>query len=287
MIVVTGMGHALGRPDPRPWLKVPKSRKYMGRQDDLAVVSAGRALADAGLEGRSLGETTGLFLAVGYVPFEEHDIAPVLAASIDPDGRFSMKRFSEGGYQKAHPLLTFRCLPNMPAYHVSVNFDLQGPYLVVYPGLGEFYLALEEAAAALEAGRIERALVGGVAHQRNFLVEHHFKRLDPSARAPELEDAGGWLVLETDGTARARGARVRATLEVLEVAYEPFDPAESIPALREEVDPARTHEGETGPASLAVALSTASEFGDRPGELRHAVGTREGIRAKSTWRLGA
>ena len=38
---------------------------------------------------------------------------------------------------------------------------------VNYPGPGQFYLALEAAAAALADGTIDVALVGGVAHQRN------------------------------------------------------------------------------------------------------------------------
>ena len=88
-----------------------------------------------------------------------------------------MRRFATEGYLAPNPLLTFRCLPNMPAFHVSINFDLQGPYLVTYPGAGQLYAALEEARVALETGAIDVALVGGVAHQRNFLVEHHVRRL--------------------------------------------------------------------------------------------------------------
>jgi 3-oxoacyl-(acyl-carrier-protein) synthase len=283
MIVATGLGHALGPCDPSAYLKVKKSRKYMGVQDDLAVVSAGRALASAGLAGRALGERTGLYLAVGYIPFQESDIAPVLAASIDEKGDFSMARFSRGGFQKAHPLLTFRCLPNMPAYHVSVNFGAVGPYMVVYPGVGEFYLVLEEAMVAIEEGRIDRALVGGVAHQQNFLVEHHFRRLIPPVPAGDLVDAAAWLVLETDGAARGRGAEARATLEHFDVGYDAFDPGKSVPEFRESFDPVHARTGELGPASLAAALSLAVEQPARAATLRHAAKSREGIRAESSW----
>ena len=41
----------------------------MGVQDDLAVVAAGQAAASAGL-GNALGERAGLYLSVGYLPFE-------------------------------------------------------------------------------------------------------------------------------------------------------------------------------------------------------------------------
>src|SRR5439155_5672677 len=147
-----------------------------GVQDDLAVVAAGRALASAGLGGAPLGERAGLYLVVGHVPFESADLDPLLAASTD-EGRFSMARFSTAGFRAVNGLLTFRCLPNMPAFHVSTSFDVQGPYFVTYPGPGQFYLALEEALAALAEGEIDLALVGGAADQRNFLVEHHLGRL--------------------------------------------------------------------------------------------------------------
>lgn len=281
VICVTGLAHEVPAPggpgcDPSAFLKVKKSRKFMGVQDDLAVVCAGRALEMAGLAGRPLGERTGLYLAVGYIPFQEADIGPVLDASME-DGRFSMRRFAEGGYQRAHPLLTFKCLPNMPAYHVSVNFDLQGPSFVTYPGPGQLYTALEEAVAALREGRIDVALVGGVAHQRNFLVEHHFRRIEPPVPADRLRDAGAMMILETEEHARARGAAVRGRLESLSVGYEPREIAASPPA------PAPMEALEYGPASLPLALGQAW-LSPRPGaQLRHVVADRNGILGESTW----
>ena len=46
----------------------------MGPQEALAVVAAGRALESAGLAGKALGERAGLYLAVGYIPFEAQDL---------------------------------------------------------------------------------------------------------------------------------------------------------------------------------------------------------------------
>jgi 3-oxoacyl-(acyl-carrier-protein) synthase len=233
-------------------------------------VCAGRALVAAGLSGRPLGERVGLYLAVGYIPFQEVDIGPVLDASME-DGRFSMRRFAEGGYQRAHPLLTFKCLPNMPAYHVSVNFDLQGPYFVTYPGPGQLYTALEEAVAGLCEGHIDIALVGGVAHQRNFLVEHHFRRIEPPVPAERLRDAGAMMVLETEERARERGATVRGRLESLSLEYG---------------DGNGHGDGdggmEYGPASLPLALGMAW---DSPSgaDVHHVVAGRDGILGKSKW----
>jgi len=294
MIAVTGWGHVVlgeggtdGECDPRPYLRERKSRKYMGLQDDMAVVAAGRALEAAGL-GRDLGERAGLFLSVGHIPFRSEDIDPVLAASVE-DGRFSMARFSDGGYQQAHPLLTFRCLPNMPAYHVSACFDVQGPYLVTYPGAAQLYAALEEACIALEAGAVDVALVGGVAHHRNFLVEHHFGRVVPPVEAARLRDAGAMLLLETGGHAAARGARVRARLVEQSAVYAPFDPRERLPEHREQVLGSDIElpwgDALLGAASLPAALSALGASG-RTRRIGHRLWGRDGVVARSDWDVG-
>jgi 3-oxoacyl-(acyl-carrier-protein) synthase len=298
-IAVTGIAALVlgpGEPltlDPRAFLVSPKSRKYMGVQDDLAVVAAGNALADAGLAGRELGERAGLYITTGYIPFNESDIAGVLEASLE-DGRFSMARFAGGGFQRAHPLLTFRCLPNMPAYHVSVNFAVRGPYFVTYPGAGQAYLALEEARAALDSGEIDVALVMAVAHQRNFLVEHHFARIDRPVASSELRDVGACLVIETAERARARNAPVRGALTALQVEYTPFDALASVCEEREMVSGATLPPGTLGPAALFCALGDAwrSSAGARVADrihhrVHHRIHTRDGIVAASEWTSAA
>lgn len=282
-LVVTGVGQVVlgaegeAQVDPVPFLKARKNRKFMGRQDDLAVVAAGRALKAAGLS--APGERAGLYLAVGYIPFEQADIAPVLADSLDGD-RFSLRRFGEEGIHRAHPLLTFRCLPNMPAFHVSMNFDIQGPYLVTYPGAGQLYLALDEAAFALRLGKIDAALVLGVAHQRNFLVEHHFGRLREPVAPDDLRDAAGCLVIERAEAAAARGARPLVASMSWSIAYEG---APSMLSLEESFEGARCA-GELGAASLPVAVARACEAG-QGGALRHRLRSRDGLRAESAWAL--
>jgi 3-oxoacyl-[acyl-carrier-protein] synthase II len=288
-LVVTGAGSVVLTPgeveacDPRPYLKSSKSRKYMGLQDSLAVVAAARAAASAGLQGE-LGERCGLYLAVGFIPFEQADIDRLLEGSLEA-GRFSMAAFATTGMESVNPLLTFRCLPNMPAYHVSANLGIRGPYLVTYPGPGQLYAALEEAVVALEEGLIDMALLAGVAHQRNFLVRHHLGRLADPVPEERLGDGAGVLVLERARVAARRGAKVLAHLLEWRVAYRSHDPFH---------DPGRASEtfaldgtawpspAELGAASLPVAVARA---GGRGGVLRHALASRDGIAASSAWEL--
>jgi 3-oxoacyl-(acyl-carrier-protein) synthase len=278
-VVVTGAGAVCDRADPTAFLRMKKLRKYMGRQDDFAVDAAGRALQAAGLAA-PLGERCGLYLAVGYIPFEAADMEAMLDASLE-DGRFSMAHFARRGVLAINPLLTFRVLPNMPAFHVSLSFDIQGPYVVGYPGIGQFYVALEEAAAALASGAIDVALVGAVADQRNFLVAHHLSRIDPPIEEERAADAGGFLVLERADVAAVRGAAARARATEFDLRYAPADPfAVSSASECLARDGVCIGAGRYfGPVSLTVALAAG------PGRLTHRVQTRDGFVARSTWEV--
>jgi hypothetical protein len=273
---VTGAGHVLGVPcDASPFLKVRKNRKFMGPQDELAVAAAGRALVSADRHPAPLGERAGLYMAVGYLPFEQEHLDQLLQSSVDAAGSFAPDRFARDAFASLNPLLTFRCLSNMPAFHVSVNFDVQGPYLVTYPGAGQLYLALEEAVEALRAERVDVAMVGGVAYQRNALVEHHFSRLGPPGSMGPLIDAAGCLVLER---AQSAGARARARLLELGSAYAPFHPFETCVEAEETATGAALPAGAFGPASLPVFVSLGLGR-----DLRHEVRTADGLHGWSVW----
>lgn len=259
MTVVTGIATVTGECDSAPFLKSRKTRKFMGRQDELAVVAAARALASANLTA-PLGERCGLYATVGYIPFEESDITQLLEASLDGDA-FSMQRFSTNAFSALNPLLTFRVLPNMPAFHVSLNFDIQGPYAVSYPGAAQFYLAMEEAFAALDAHAIDVALVVAVADQQNYLVQHHFSRIDPPVDPSRLLNAAACLVLEREEDAIARNATIRARLTSWSLNADET-----------------THADERGPASLGFALANAR------GAVTHEV-RESGVAASSTWEV--
>lgn len=308
-VVVTGAGSASDPGlDPRPLLKERKMRKFMGAQDRLALAAARAALESAGIapEGPELGPRAGLYLCVGYLPFEREDVDLVCEGSCSPEGRFDLGAFVGAGYEAINPLLTFRCLSNMPAYHTSTNLGIQGPYVTSYAGRGQLYTCLEEALWALHEGQIERALWGGVAYQRNFLVEHHLTRVErPLSSAGEtlpIGDGAGVVVLERFDAALARGALIRGRPCDLSLDYAPrepslppsepprevFGPSEWVPSL------------DLGAASLPVALAAAyASPPDSPGTPRseaprrgarvhlHEAWTDDGYRLRSEWEVDA
>ncbi len=274
-----------------PFLKSRKTLKFMGKQDKLAVAAAGKALRGAAIPAAEFRAGLGVYLAVGYIPFERADI-DVLAGNSLRDGAFSMERFSHAALDQINPLLTFRCLPNMPLFHVSLNFGIQGPSFVTYPGAGQFCLALERAAKALRSGKVAHALVGGVADQENFLVDFHLSR-GAATRGWKARDAAAFLCLEKSSTAEARGAAILMELVSLELGYRPHDPF-TAPQPQEEIlawasgsyraDPESLHWGPASPALLLGRIGAQDRIGRQV--LTHTLNTLDGIQAKSEWRMG-
>jgi 3-oxoacyl-(acyl-carrier-protein) synthase len=282
-----GRGEAsLAEAEALPFLKSRKTLKFMGKQDKLAVAAAGKALREAAIPAGELRAGSGLYLAVGHIPFERADIEALAGNSLR-QGAFSMDLFSHAALDQINPLLTFRCLPNMPLFHVSLNFGIEGPSFVTYPGAGQFYLALERAAKALRAGKVAHALVGGVADQENFLVDFHLGR-SPATRAWKARDAAAFLCLEKRSTAEARGAAVRLELVSLEIAYRTHDPFAAPPVPKETLawengsyraDPESRHWGAASPALLLGQ----GQAGGR--EFTHSLDTLDGFEARIRWRV--
>ncbi|MCH2581624.1 MAG: hypothetical protein MK133_10570 [Planctomycetes bacterium] len=275
-----------------PWLKSPKTKKFMGKQDQLAVIAAGRALRDAGIEEGALLEGAGVYLCVGYIPFEQQDLEPLVRDSTAA-GQFCMERFSAEVLEQGNPLLTFRCLPNMPIFHVSMNFGIQGSYFITYPGVGQYYLALERAVGDLRRGVVDLALVGAVADQDNFLVRQQLRRFSSSGAGSETDwsvvpDSAGCLCLELEDSARRRGGNPRLELVSFGIEYEAPDLLAGPSTYSEKITLNRRADAVGnrpyhGASSLPLSLCQLSGAGTAE-EIVHEVSTFDGFAATSCWR---
>lgn len=253
---------------PTAFLKSRKTLKYMSKQDRISVSAAGKAITMAQIEPDILSEKTGLFMSVGYIPFEREE-AERLAVKAQEDKMFSMKKFSTEGYDSINPLLTFACLPNMPAHHISANFGLTDEYYVTYPGTPETYMSLQEAACALIEKRIETAIVGGVADQHNFLVENHYRKTCPGQKM-RLADAAGFMVLRLEDRAGEKSGKNLVRLKHINITSPPPGNVK----LQADIH--------LGAADLIVKLAIALEKGSKM--CTHSYFTREDT-FESLWEL--
>ena len=274
-LAVTGCGHVVGPDcDSTPVLKSRKMRKFMGRQDELAVIAAVRAVEAAALP-KALGERCGLYLSVGFIPFEACGSRDA-RRGLDCGGSVVDGAFFDDGVSRAEPAPD---VP-LPAEHAGVSRLAQSRRAGPVPGWVSGHRPVlsgprRSRRAALDDGTIDLALVGGVADQDNVLVQHHFSRIDGPIHASTLTSAAGFLVLERQADADRRGAAWRARPIACEIRYRPADPFE-VCGTHEERTASRDAScdvGALGPASLAVALSTAGHgnvdaYGPQPRSIR-------------------
>lgn len=174
-------------------LKNPKNLKFMAKQDQLAVLATHNVLSQFPLTEDVLKEKVGIYLCMGNLAFEEKDLLK-LATRSQQDGEFSMKSFATDALASINPLMTFRCLPNMSVFHISNNFGIHSTYFVTYSGRPQWAQALKKAINDLKRGKIEYALVGAIADQRNPLTRSYLAKRGVPAEVEVGDVAGMWLL---------------------------------------------------------------------------------------------
>jgi 3-oxoacyl-[acyl-carrier-protein] synthase II len=205
---------------PQDFIAEAKLIRLMSRDAQLAVAAAHLALADAGLgfDRFYAPDEIGLFGATGMAGLPVREIAPMLKASTDATGRFDMGRFGEEGLRAVSPMLSFKILSNMPVCLVSICENIQGPNAVYTPWEGHGARAIEAGILALHAGDARCVLVGGCdvkTHELAFLALEQlglFQSWRHSATGLVPGEGAAFLVLETETTARRRGANIHARI---------------------------------------------------------------------------
>jgi 3-oxoacyl-[acyl-carrier-protein] synthase II len=217
--------------DPRDYLekKDRKSLKMMTRTIQFAVAAARLALEDAGIPPSTLDpDRFGVSAGTGTIPGELIDIAPAAQASYDDEGRRAdLRRWGREGLPLIVPTWMLNHVPNMPASHVSILNNAQGPNNTITQSDAASLLALAEAVRVLRRDAADVMLTGGgdtrVAtlallryclfgrlSRRNEDPERACRPFDRDRDGPVLGEGGGMLVLEEREHARRRDARVYA-----------------------------------------------------------------------------
>ncbi|MFP5490226.1 MAG: beta-ketoacyl synthase N-terminal-like domain-containing protein [Bacteriovoracia bacterium] len=184
--------------DVRRCLVQPKNLKFMSKMDMLAMEACHQVLEQYPLDQETRNQRTGLYLCVGVLPFEERELR-ILGEKSQIEGEFSQENFVTKAMPSLNPLTTFKCLPNMAAFHLSHNYGLKEAYLVTYPDRYQWGQALAAAMHDLRRGRVDYALVGAATHQQNPLVKNYNRKMG----LPEnvlTPDCGGMWLLARKGT---------------------------------------------------------------------------------------
>ncbi|MAE95677.1 MAG: beta-ketoacyl-[acyl-carrier-protein] synthase II [Deltaproteobacteria bacterium] len=193
----------------------PKDLRRFDRAMLLALAATREAALDADLAGHTDPDRSGVAIGSGIggigTLMENH------------------KALLERGPRRVSPFFIPMTLANMPGGVVAIQHRLRGPNLCHVTACASGSHAIGEAARIIERGEADLMVAGGTEAALNELVMAGFasmqalsKRNEAPAQASRPFDRGrdgfvlgegaAMLVLEAEEQARARGARIRATL---------------------------------------------------------------------------
>jgi len=232
-----------------------KAVKLMSRDIQLAVIAANEAFTDSGIITKGIDAEnvnidparTAINIGAGLISCDLVELAPAVGVSIS-DGEFDIRKWGKDGLELVTPLWLLKYLPNMPACHIGIIHDIQGPSNTITCAEVSGHLAISEAAELIARGASDIALAGGAEAKVNPIIMARqclLKRVatgnsdDPAAACRPFDadasgsvfgEGAGMVVLEDYQHAENRGARMYAEIagvghsNSINTAYEHLEP---------------------------------------------------------------
>ena len=204
-----------------------KSLNAMARVVQIGVVASQFAMHDAGLaKGTVAPERIGVEYASVMGATDIDDLARCSQlAVVGPRQPVDMDIWGRESVPEMPPMWMLKYLPNMPACHTTILFDMQGPSNTIIPNDAAGVLAVGEALRVIQRDAADVMLVGGSESKINPLSQSRFNSFAPLTRDNDhpttavrpfdrdatgtcLGEAGVAFPLEELSHARKRGAKI-------------------------------------------------------------------------------
>ncbi|HEV7281546.1 MAG TPA: beta-ketoacyl synthase N-terminal-like domain-containing protein [Pirellulaceae bacterium] len=256
--------------DPGQYGLPKKALKLLCDETQWAYAAANLALADAGLDAKTLPcDRTGVTLGSELLYSHLDELAGAYRASINEEG-FDFGAWGEAFQKRLIPLWMLKYLPNMAAGHIAIGVNAQGPCNTIVQGEASALNAIIESAQHVIRGTADIMLAGGVGAQRNVITmayrghwnAAHFDGEPPETWSRPFDrtrngfvrgEAAALIVLEEESHALARGARIIARLSGTALRYvQPGD--EKAPAALERLARQAISSGGLTPEAIGVAV---------------------------------
>ncbi|CAG0961207.1 3-oxoacyl-[acyl-carrier-protein] synthase I [Burkholderiales bacterium] len=256
-----------------------KLLKLIRRTDVVGLYAAGEAVAEAGFvvyrggldeaAAARFSERTGLYVGSGGGTYQnQYDYFPLIRETGGELPGFGSELVSG-----VNPMWLLKSLPNNVLCHVGIRFGIKGPNACITNHSVSGMLAIVEGAAGIANGEADRAVAIGhdtpiepqnvlYYHGAGLLAREMLRPFDESRDGSLMGEGAGALMLESDASARARGAAVLGRVLGAGHATE----SEGLLAIREDGD---------GPArAMRAALADAGiDRGDVGMIVAHGNGT--------------
>ncbi|MGA0040882.1 MAG: beta-ketoacyl-[acyl-carrier-protein] synthase family protein [Pirellulales bacterium] len=207
---------------------IRKGQKVMCRESQMAVAAAQRALQHARIiSGEHNPPRVGCVFGSDYMLTLPGDFTSSVAHCRGEDGGFAFDKWGDEGLPRMAPLWLLLYLPNMPASHIAIYNDLQGPSNSLTMREASGHLAIGEAVSTIRRGRADVMLAGATGTRIHPMKTVHAlqsgqvalgqddphrlsRPFDASRSGMVLGEGAGVFVLEELEHALARGATIHA-----------------------------------------------------------------------------
>jgi 3-oxoacyl-[acyl-carrier-protein] synthase II len=206
-----------------------KVLKVMAADIKYAVGAAKLTLEQAGVQKFDDPARFGVNSGAGLIATEHTDLGDAIHASMDAKGKFDIKKWGHEGMERLFPLWMLKYLPNMPACHISILYDAQGPNNSITASEASGLLAIGEAHRVMTRGTADFFLAGGAdsrVHPLSMTRLALLKKLsnrntDPQSAVRPFDasrdgfvpgEGAAFVALEEWEHAKKRGAKVHAEL---------------------------------------------------------------------------
>lgn len=223
--------------DPLDHVYCRKFLKVMSRDIQLGTAAASMAMSDAHLgEGAIDPERLGVVYGSGRISTRPEDLVEAASQSLTGD-EVEFTRWGEDGLGQIAPLWLLKRLPNMPACHVAIEHNAQGPNNTITCRDASALLALSEAVRVIERGVVDAMIVGACSSnihpvdltkfnlfenlsQRDDDPEHACRPFDVTRDGAIVGEGAASFIVERYEHAVARQARIYAEVIGVGAAYD-------------------------------------------------------------------
>ena len=178
----------------------------MSRDIQLGVVAASLAMRDTALTAGAVDpDRLGVSFGAGRISTTPEELVDAAAACTDESNAFDFARWGQAAMGEICPLWLLRQLPNMPACHVSIEFDARGPNNTITCRESSALLALAEAVGVIRRGAADCMIVGASSSNIHPVDIAKLSLFDGLSRAEDPEGACRPFDFDRDGTIVGEG----------------------------------------------------------------------------------